>query len=200
MTASHMRTNFALGPSTPTLWRLTRAPSSNNDKVSARRSACAIPTFAHSFARRLRCSVLISSITRRAGWLVSASSTAAFARSQPRSSSNTNSAPPRTQACSCAKGSPGCSDFDFGPPSFGFERHVAQTLNDQVVLRAEVTVERHLVGAGRLGDRIDANASDSVFVEQVPGGAGNPIAWARPTSRRIPHSPEFLLKFVSHDY
>jgi len=71
--------------------------------------------------------------------------------------------------------------FDFGPPSFGFERHVAQTLNDQVVFRPEVTVERHLVGAGRLGDRIDANASDSVFMEQVPGGAGNPIARARPT-------------------
>src|SRR5271168_3889331 len=63
--------------------------------------------------------------------------------------------------------------FDFGPPSFDFERHVAQTLNDQVVFRAEVTVERHLVGAGRLSDRVDADASDSVFMEQTPGGASN---------------------------
>ena len=200
MTASHMRTNFALGPSTPTLWRLTRAPSSNNDKVSARRSACAIPTFAHRFRETVAVFGLDLFDHSPCGMV-------GFRQFDRRI--REVAAPLVIEYKFGAASDPGVQlrqgiarvyRFDFGPPSFGFERHVAQTLNDQVVLRAEVTVERHLVGAGRLGDRIDANASDSVFVEQVPGGAGNPIARARPTSRRIPHSPEFLLKFVSHDY
>src|SRR4051812_18194198 len=35
ITASPIVINLAQGPSTPALWRLTRAPSSSNDRVSA---------------------------------------------------------------------------------------------------------------------------------------------------------------------
>ena len=52
ITASLMRTNRALGPSAPTLWRLTRAPSSNNDKASASSSACTIPAALQRCTRR----------------------------------------------------------------------------------------------------------------------------------------------------
>src|SRR5271154_7516072 len=92
--------------------------------------------------------------------------------------------------------------FDSGPPSSAFERHVAQTLNDQVVLRAEVTVERHLVGAGRLSDRIDADASDTVLVEQVPGGASDPIARTGPAHDAFLTQPSrsCRLKFAFHGY
>jgi hypothetical protein len=53
-------------------------------------------------------------------------------------------------------------------------------LNDQIVFRSEVTIEGHLVGAGRFGDRIDANASNPVLVEKASGGPGDPIARAGP--------------------
>src|SRR6202140_4082109 len=67
ITASPILINRAQGPSTPALWRLTRAPSISNDKASARRSALAIPALRQSLARRSRCAVLNASMTHRAG-------------------------------------------------------------------------------------------------------------------------------------
>ena len=65
-----------------------------------------------------------------------------------------------------------------------------------------MTVERHLVGAGRLGDRIDADASDPVLVEQVPGGAGDPIARTGPAHDALLIQPgsSCRRKFVRHGY
>ena len=38
-----------------------------------------------------------------------------------------------------------------------------------------MTIERHLVGAGRLGDGLDPDCPDSVPVEQVGGNRENPL-------------------------
>jgi len=56
-----------------------------------------------------------------------------------------------------------------GPAAVGFARGLPQIGRHQVVLRTEVTIERHLVGAGRLGDGIDPHSPDSVAVKQIPG-------------------------------
>ena len=90
ITASLVRTRFALGPSVPTLRRLTRAPSIRRTSASASKSGCDAPAAPHSLARRSRWRTLNSSITLSPGWPSSVSSTAAFARSQPRSSSAIN--------------------------------------------------------------------------------------------------------------
>ncbi|CAH2401696.1 conserved hypothetical protein [Mesorhizobium escarrei] len=43
-----------------------------------------------------------------------------------------------------------------------------QALDDQIVLRLEMTVERHLVGTGGLSDRVDTDALDAMLVEHIP--------------------------------
>jgi hypothetical protein len=48
---------------------------------------------------------------------------------------------------------------------------LAQIFRHQFILRGEVTVERHFVGAGRFGNRVDANRPDSMAVKEVVGGS-----------------------------
>jgi hypothetical protein len=56
------------------------------------------------------------------------------------------------------------------PGSVELLRELAETRSDQHILRGEVAIERHLVGAGRLGDRVDADGMDAAAIEQFAGG------------------------------
>ena len=56
---------------------------------------------------------------------------------------------------------------DVLPHFIDFGHDTAQIGDDKVVLRIEMPVERHLVGAGRLGDGIDADAAKAVAMEQI---------------------------------
>jgi hypothetical protein len=47
------------------------------------------------------------------------------------------------------------------PGSVEFLRELAETRGDQHILRGEVTVKRHLVSPGRLGDRVDAHGMNA---------------------------------------
>jgi hypothetical protein len=49
-------------------------------------------------------------------------------------------------------------------------RRLAQIFRDQFVLRGEVPVERHFIGAGRFGDRLHADRPDSVPVKELARG------------------------------
>src|SRR5262245_22949285 len=62
------------------------------------------------------------------------------------------------------------------PGCFGELRTLAQVLGHQLVLGGEVAIERHLVGAGRLGDGIDPNRPYSLSVKQVARSRQDPRA------------------------
>src|SRR5258708_7359390 len=55
------------------------------------------------------------------------------------------------------------------PGSVEFLSELAETGGDQHILRGEMAIERHLVGAGRFGDRVDANGMDAAAIEQLAG-------------------------------
>jgi len=48
-----------------------------------------------------------------------------------------------------------------------------------------VAIERHLVGAGRLGDRVDADGMDAVAIEQLAGGREEALARRRAAAQPI---------------
>ena len=52
----------------------------------------------------------------------------------------------------------------------------AHPLGDELVLRLEVTVQRHLVRAGRLGDRLDADAANADPTKEIVGGVKNSLS------------------------
>src|SRR5437868_5554695 len=54
--------------------------------------------------------------------------------------------------------------------------HTADPFGDQLVLRVEVAVERHLVGLRRFRDRFDPDAADPLLVKQVASRHQNPLA------------------------
>ena len=56
---------------------------------------------------------------------------------------------------------------------------------DQLVLRVEVAVKRHLVGLRCLGDRLDSNAANAVFVEKISSRNQNPLADRNPRARLL---------------
>ena len=51
-----------------------------------------------------------------------------------------------------------------------------QVFRHQFVLGREMAVERHLVGAGGLGDRLDPDRPDSMPIEKIAGGREDPLA------------------------
>jgi hypothetical protein len=55
-------------------------------------------------------------------------------------------------------------------------REAAQIFGDQFILGGEVPVERHLIGAGGLGDCLDPHGADSMPVEQVGRRCDDPVA------------------------
>ena len=71
----------------------------------------------------------------------------------------------------------------------------AQTFDDQLVLRFQMAIERHLVGAGGLGNGVDADLVKAVAIEKVTRHRDNPFprgTVGRP-GRRVdqPKAPAF---------
>jgi hypothetical protein len=54
---------------------------------------------------------------------------------------------------------------------------VTQARDNQIILRAEVAVKRHLVGAGRLRDRVNADPPDPVLTEEITGRTDDAFPW-----------------------
>ncbi len=70
--------------------------------------------------------------------------------------------------------------FDGGPDVMFFGRKAAQVFRHQFVLRIEVTIERHLVGAGGFRDRLHPDRPDAVAIEQVARHRDDPLAGRKP--------------------
>jgi hypothetical protein len=62
------------------------------------------------------------------------------------------------------------------PDRISLASHVAQTGDDQIILRAEVTIERHFVGVCGLRDGVDADSSDPVFAKEISRGADDSLS------------------------
>ena len=75
---------------------------------------------------------------------------------------------------------PGCAFANRSQQLIRCMRRLAQILRDQFVLRREVPVERHLIGAGRFSDRIDADCLDSMPVKQLASGRKDARAGRNP--------------------
>ena len=153
------------GPSEQ-LWMLIRAPSHNRKTLSASNSGSLSPASRQSPVMRARARLLCSSMTRFAGCSLSGSSTAALAKAQPRSVSLNAPIWP-SQARSWPLGSSGWSraivSQAASTSSESRRRHSATSRS----FDSKMAVERHLVGAGRLGDGIDPDRMDAVAIEQL---------------------------------
>ncbi len=68
---------------------------------------------------------------------------------------------------------------------------------NQIVLGIEVAVERHLVGAGRLGDRLDADAANAVAMEKILRRRDDPVARAWDARGRPRRRSSLALQFFS---
>src|SRR4051812_3712048 len=64
--------------------------------------------------------------------------------------------------------------------------HAAHPLGDELVLRVEVTVHRHLVGAGGFRDRFDPYPADPMLMKEIAGGGENPVAHGQSRGARAP--------------
>src|SRR6266516_1240169 len=62
------------------------------------------------------------------------------------------------------------------PLIFFVRDYAPHPFRDQVILRVEVAVERHLVRLRRFGDRFDADAPNALLMKQVPRRHENPLA------------------------
>ena len=62
---------------------------------------------------------------------------------------------------------PGCVEFP---------RELGETRGDQHILRGEVTIERHFIGAGGFGDCVDADGMDTATIEQLGRAVWCPVA------------------------
>ena len=63
-----------------------------------------------------------------------------------------------------------------GPAAVGILGDLPQIGRHQIVLRAEMAIQRHLVGAGGLGDGVDTHSPDPVPVKQILRYRQNPGA------------------------
>jgi hypothetical protein len=62
------------------------------------------------------------------------------------------------------------------PAGLGFSRKPAEVFRYKLVLRLKMPVERHLVRAGRLGDRFDPHSPDSMAIKEIGRGRQNALA------------------------
>ncbi|MBB4434329.1 hypothetical protein GGE18_004457 [Rhizobium esperanzae] len=69
----------------------------------------------------------------------------------------------------------GIGRLQIAPDGTGPFGSAAQRLADQLVLRAKMPVERHLVGQSRVGDGIDADAADAALAEKLRCGRNNTL-------------------------
>lgn len=63
----------------------------------------------------------------------------------------------------------GMSGLQIAPDGIGLFGGAPQRLADKFVLRAEMPIERHLVGQGGIGDGIDADAADAALTKKLHG-------------------------------
>ena len=82
----------------------------------------------------------------------------------------------RSQASSWPFGSPACAAAIASQATSNSCVSSLQACGDQHILRGEVPIERHLVGAGRLGDRVDADRMDAAAIEQLARGREDALA------------------------
>src|SRR5580693_4785792 len=83
------------------------------------------------------------------------------------------------EAIELANGIARARGFDLGPNLVGLFPLIIQIFENQFVLRAEVTIERHLVGASSFGDGLDADPADAAAVEKVLRTVDNALARPR---------------------
>ena len=83
---------------------------------------------------------------------------------------------PADIAIELANGIAWACSLDVGPNFFGLPPLAAQILANEIVLRPEVAVERHLVGARGLGDRLDPDSPDAVAMKKILGARHDTLA------------------------
>lgn len=66
--------------------------------------------------------------------------------------------------------------FQLSPEAVHLHSRMAQAFDDQLILRIEMAVERHLVAVGGIGDRIDAGSADAVPAKEVSRSLDDAIA------------------------
>src|SRR6476660_559927 len=75
---------------------------------------------------------------------------------------------------------------DAGPYSLALASELAHVSRDQLILRPEMTIERHLVGERRFRDGLDTDWMDSISIEKIAGDQQDPFArWLRTEIGRI---------------
>src|ERR1700730_4781704 len=62
------------------------------------------------------------------------------------------------------------------PDRISLASHVAQASDDQIILRAEMTIERHFVGVCGVRDGVDADPPDPVFAKEISRGADDSLS------------------------
>src|SRR5262245_38047696 len=82
---------------------------------------------------------------------------------------------------------PGVSLLDSAPDRVNLSFHCSQASDNKIILRTEVTIERHFVGVRSLRDRVDADPPDPVFTKEIPGCSDNALSPFPPNHAAILH-------------
>jgi hypothetical protein len=91
----------------------------------------------------------------------------------------------------------GMGGFKSIPDRLGVSGDVAQARNHQIVLRAEVTIQCHLVGPRHICNRVNADPSDPVFAKEIPGRADDALPRFQRGYGAILHDLSSTLKKVA---
>ncbi len=173
---------------------LIRAPSISRKTSSAKPSGSRKDAAPNSFTSRRRWPFLNSSMTARAGM--------AFLRQLDRGIGERAAALGGAGHAFRHLGEPG-ADLelriagaglgDLVPMRVGLLRELAQVFGHQHILGREVAIDRHLVGAGRLGDGVHAHRMDAMMIEEVAGRRQDP-GLRRDSCESRPETPEFRFR------
>ncbi|TCU33810.1 hypothetical protein EV129_11451 [Rhizobium azibense] len=87
----------------------------------------------------------------------------------------------------------GMHRLEFTPYCLGLFAGATQRLANELVLRAEMPVKRHLVGERRICNRIDANAAYAMFAEKL--GSRRDDAFPRGDFLVCQHAWDFMRSF-----
>ena len=69
----------------------------------------------------------------------------------------------------------GMGGFKSVPDRLGVSSDLAKAGNHQIVLRAEVTIQRHLVSPRHVRNRVNADPSDPMFAKEIPSCADDAL-------------------------
>ncbi len=84
--------------------------------------------------------------------------------------------------------------FESVPYRFGLPGNLVKASDHQIVLRAEVTIQRHLVGSRHVRDRVDTDPSDPMLAKEIPGRADDALPRLWRSGDEILHDPSSNLK------